>query len=73
MSGNSNDVDSGLGALIGIFFLFMIFLYVIVYVLVPLAITIAGVGSVCGGGHAVNNYYKAFRNNVGQSQEISNE
>ena len=37
---------------------------VIIYVIVPFFITVAGIGGVYGGGIAIKNYGKAFRDNI---------
>lgn len=39
-------------------------IYLVIYVIVPLAAVTAGVGVCLGGGATIRNYYRSFRDNM---------
>jgi hypothetical protein len=56
--------DNSLGELVAGIIVIGLFGVFIVYIIVPAALFAAGTGFLLGSGHAVVNYFIAFKNNV---------
>ncbi len=56
--------DNSTTGLIGWIGTVVILYFVTIYIILPVALIFAGIGSILGSGHAVVNYFIAFNNNV---------
>ena len=60
-----SDDDGGcFGMILGWLIVIGLVILVIVYVVIPFLITVAGIGGIYGGGVAIGNYGKSFRKNI---------